>query len=92
MSTVNDLMKYLNKTLSLILPVLPLSSVTAALTSLWSSSVKGWIDGTSPPSTVDVSLPNPIILPIAGGKVQIVEAHILITDGAAPTAHDTPQT
>ncbi|MGY9045680.1 hypothetical protein P775_00950 [Puniceibacterium antarcticum] len=83
MSTVNDLMTYLNKSLALVLPVLPLGRWTAALTSLWSAPVENWADGEPVPAIVDVVLPVPITMPIAGGKLQMSEAHISIAKSAS---------
>lgn len=79
MSTVNDLMKYLNATFALKLPVLPLGRFTKALTALWQATAKNWISGKPPPSTVEIDLPEPVDFPIGGGKLRISAAHLSIT-------------
>jgi hypothetical protein len=84
MSTVNDLMKYLNKTLSLLLPVLPLNKWTTALTNLWAANVTGWDGKDTPPDTVEVDLPSPINIAVGGGQLQMSQAHISITQTTPP--------
>lgn len=90
MSTVNDLMKYLNRTLSLGLPVLPLNRWTRALTALWKARVSNWTADETPPPDVQVELPEPLNIPVAGATLQMSQAHILIAQIPAPTPSAQP--
>jgi hypothetical protein len=84
MSSVNDLMLYLGKSLGVTLPTLPLGQFLSGLSNLWKATVKNWTDGQSPPEIVEVDLPEPIAMPIAGGNLQMTQAHISITQTPPP--------
>lgn len=86
MSTVNDLMVYLGKSLGVTLPTLPLGRFTAALTQLWKATVKNWAGADAPPEIVEVDLPEPISMPLAGGNLQMTKAHISITQKPPPVS------
>lgn len=78
MTSVNDLMKYLNKLYGFSLPVLPLSEFTKELTKLWKCSIRGWIPGNKLPPVVKIDIKPKFFIPLAGGNIEIEKAYVNI--------------
>lgn len=84
MASVNDFITFLNSSLGLKIPVLPLTGFPAFVVALWKRGVLNWSPGSSIPSIlkVDVSKSNPLDIPIGAGSVKAVDASILTSGGA----------
>lgn len=80
MSTVSDLMSYLNSKFGFNLPVLPLSAFTQAMSAIWKSTVKNWVPGDTPPETITVEIKTDTTIPLGSGAFSVKSCTISITN------------